>query len=101
MAHYALLDEDNVVTQVIPGKNEDEDGIDWEDAYSKVTGQVCVRTSINTIQGIHRLNGVPFRKNFAGIGYVYDKERDAFIPPKPENDWVLDEDKCWWVEPTN
>lgn len=101
MAHYALLDENNIVTQVIPGKNEDEGGIDWEVAYSEVTGQVCLRTSLNTIQGIHRLNGTPFRKNFAGIGYTYDTERDAFIPPKPEGDWVLDEEKCWWVEPPN
>jgi hypothetical protein len=76
MAHYAFLDENNVVTEVITGRNEDEviDGItDWEQAYSEVRGQVCKRTSYNG----------KIRYNYAGIGYTYDPIDDAFIAPIP------------------
>lgn len=92
MAHYAYLDENNIVTTVIVGKNEGEDGIDWESYYG------AKRTSFNTLGGQHP-NGNPFRKNFAGIGYVYDEERDAFIPPKPFASWTLNEDTCLWEAP--
>ncbi len=102
MAHYAFLDENNVVTHVIVGKDEGEDGIDWEEFYG------AVRTSYNTIGGIYRDpetnqpavdQGKAFRKNFAGIGYTYDKTRDAFIPPKPFESWLLNEDTCCWDPP--
>ena len=98
MAHYAMLDENNIVVQVIVGKNEDElfDGqtIDWEQYYG---GK---RTSFNTYGGVHQLGGTPFRKNAAGIGYTYDVTRDAFIPPQPFPSWVLNEDTCLWDAPT-
>lgn len=96
MAHYAFLDANNVVTEVIPGKDEGEDGIDWEQHYGEFRGQTCKRTSYNTIGGVHTGGGIPFRKNFAGIGYTYDAQRDAFIPPKPFVSWVLNEDTCQW-----
>jgi len=93
MAHYAFLDENNVVIEVITGRNEWEivDGItDWEAAYSAIRGQVCKRTSYNG----------NIRKNYAGIGYTYDAERDAFIPPKPFASWLLNEESCLWEAPT-
>lgn len=99
MAHYAFLDENNVVTEVIPGKDEGEGGIDWEQHYGEFRGQVCKRTSYNTIGGIHSGGGIPFRKNFAGIGYTYDAQRDAFIPPKKFTSWILNEDTCQWNAP--
>ena len=99
MAYYAFLDTNNVVTEVIPGKNENEDGIDWEQYYGDFRGQVCKRTSYNTKGGIHINGGMPFRKNYAGIGYTYDEQRDAFIVPKPFTSWVLNEDSCQWQAP--
>ena len=104
MAHYALLDQNNIVVQVITGKNEDEllDGqpVDWEVFYSQETGFVCKRTSYNTYAGSHKDQDKPaFRKNYAGIGYVYDVQRDAFITPKPYLSWLLDEDTCVWYAP--
>ncbi|NDC49510.1 MAG: hypothetical protein EBZ61_10610 [Micrococcales bacterium] len=91
MAHYAFLDHSNCVTDVITGRDEGEEGIDWEQWYGEFRGQVCKRTSYNTYAGEHRLGGEPFRKNYAGIGYTYDAQRDAFIPPKPFASWVLNE----------
>lgn len=98
MAHYAFLDANNVVTHVIPGKDEGEDGIDWEDYYGQFVGQVCKRTSYNSIANTHILGGTPYRKNYAGIGYTYDSERDAFIPPRPGINFVFNEDTCIWDE---
>lgn len=92
MAHYAFLDNDNIVTQVIVGRDEWEvvDGIsDWEAHYGEFHGQRCVRTSYN--------NNI--RKNYAGIGFYYDEDKDAFIPPKPFASWVLDEETCRWESP--
>lgn len=92
MAHYAFLDENNIVTEVIVGRNEDEvvDGIsDWEAYYGEFRGQTCVRTSYNG----------NIRKNYAGVGFTYDAERDAFIAPKPFESWVLDEETCRWEAP--
>jgi len=94
MAYYAFLDNNNIVTQVIAGKDENEllDGLTPEEWYADFTGQRCVRTSYNG----------NIRKNFAGIGYTYDQTRDAFIPPKPEEgNWVLNEDTCLWEEVDN
>jgi hypothetical protein len=99
MAHYAFLDENNIVTEVIVGKNEGEDGIDWEEQYGAFRGQICKRTSFNTLGGIHMAGGTPFRKNYAGIGYSYNSQRDAFIAPKPFASWLLDENTCLWNAP--
>ena len=96
MAHYAFLDSNNVVTEVIPGKNEGEDGIDnWEQQYSDVRGQVCKRTSYNTQGNIHSLGGTPYRGNYAGIGYTYRADIDAFVPPQPFSSWTLDSNVTW------
>ena len=98
MAHYTFLDKNNIVTEVIVGK--DEGNFDWEQQYGSFRGQACKRTSFNTHGGVHANGGVPFRKNYAGIGYTYDRERDAFIPPQPFDSWVLNEDSCLWEAPT-
>lgn len=98
MAHYAFL-YNNIVTEVITGKDEGQDGIDWEQWYGEFRGQVCKRTSYNTSGGVHSLGGTPFRKNYAGIGYTFDEARDAFIPPKPFASWVLNEETCLWEAP--
>jgi hypothetical protein len=91
MAHYAFLDENNVVTEVITGIDETEliEGLDTETWYGNFRGQVCKRTSYNG----------NYRKNYAGIGYTYDVERDAFISPKPFDSWVLNEETCIWEAP--
>lgn len=98
MAHYALLDSNNIVTQVITGKDP-EPGADWEQEYSNIFNQKCKRTSYNTIAGKHTRGETPFRKNYAGIGYSYDAQRDAFIPPQPYPSWSLNEDSCTWNPP--
>ena len=97
MAHYAFLDENNIVTEVITGK--EEGNFNWEQQYGSFRGQLCKRTSYNTIGGVHNNNGTPLRKNFAGVGYTYDEDRDAFIPKKPFNSWILNEDTCRWEAP--
>ena len=91
MAHYAFLDADSVVTEVIAGIDETEliEGLIPETWYGNFRGQVCKRTSYNN----------NMRKNYAGIGYTYDAVRDAFIAPKPFASWVLEEATCWWVAP--
>ena len=99
MAHYAFLDENNIVTEVITGKDEGEEDRDWEQWYGEFRGQTCKRTSYNTIGGVHTNGGTPFRKNYAGIGYTYDAARDAFIPVKPYHSWVLNENTCQWQAP--
>jgi len=99
MAHYVFLDANNIVTLVIMGRHEDEDGIDWEQFYSNEIGQPCKRTSFNTYGNVHKTGGIPFRKNFAGIGFKYDEVRDAFIPPQPFASWVLNDDTCLWNAP--
>ena len=99
MAHYAFLDTNNIVTEVIVGKDEGEDNIDWEQHYGEFRGQTCKRTSYNTIGGVHRNGGIPYRKNYAGIGYSYDSIRDAFIPPKSFASWTLNETTCLWDAP--
>ena len=99
MAHYTFLDNNNIVTEVIVGKNEGEENTDWEVHYGNFRGQVCKRTSYNTSGGIHSFGGTPFRKNYAGIGYSYDEQRDAFIPQKPYSSFILNEDTCLWEPP--
>lgn len=99
MAHYAFLDENNIVTEVIVGKDEDEGVYDWEKFYAGERGQVCKRTSYNTYGGAHRFGGSPFRKNYAIIGGTYDPILDAFIPPKVFQSWILNESTCLWEPP--
>ena len=99
MAHYAFLDSNNIVTEVITGKNEGEDGIDWEQWYGDFRGQTCKRTSVNTMGGVHSGDGTPYRKNYARIGCTYDEERDAFYSPKPYPSWILNETSCLWEAP--
>ena len=101
MAHYAFLDMANVVTEVIVGKNEGDTNTNWELHYQDIRKQVCKRTSYNTIEGVHRKGGIPFRKNYAGIGYTYDFGRDAFIPPKPFSSWLLEDTSCTWKAPVD
>lgn len=102
MAHYAFLDANNIVIKVIVGINEDEGDRDWEEFYG------AKRTSYNTKHGKYydKETGLPhtdqskaFRKNYAGIGYSYDPIRDAFIPPKPFDSWILNEQTCSWDPP--
>jgi hypothetical protein len=95
MAHYAFLDSNNVVTEVIVGKNEGEDGIDWEVWYGDFRGQVCKRTSYNTVGNVHKNGGTPFRGNCAGIGYTYREDIDAFVTPQPYPSWILDSNVVW------
>ena len=88
MAHYAFLDTNNIVTEVIVGRNETEvvDGIsDWETHYKNLRGQKCVRTSYN--------NNI--RKQYAGIGCSYDETADVFVSPKPFPSWILDSNHDW------
>lgn len=88
MAHYAFLDENNIVTEVITGRNEDEvvDGIsDWEAYYGEFRGQKCIRTSYNS----------NIRKQYAGIGYYYDELADVFICPNPFPSWTIDSNYDW------
>ena len=94
MAHYAFLDTNNIVTEVIVGK--DESNFDWERHYGDIRGQLCKRTSYNTFAGTHVNGGTPYRKNYAGVGYTYDSTRDAFISPKLFASWVLNETTCCW-----
>ena len=91
MAHYAFLNADNVVTEVITGINETEliEGLLPETWYGNFRGQVCKRTSYNG----------NMRFNYAGVGFIFDTARDAFIAPQPFASWVLDEATCWWVAP--
>ena len=91
MAHYAWLDENNIVVNVTVGVDETEliNGLDTETFYSQVTGYNIKRTSYNG----------NIRKNYAGIGYTYNTFRDAFIAPEPTNAIGFDEDTCKWIVP--
>lgn len=99
MAHYSFLNMQNIVTEVIVGKDETDGPTNWEMHYGNIREQVCKRTSYNTKGGVHSKGGTPFRKNYAGIGYTYDFARDAFIPPKPFDSWTLNENSCLWEAP--
>jgi len=95
MAHYAFIDDANIVTEVIVGN--DENTGDWEAYYAAVRGQRCLRTSFNTLAGQHLSSGVPFRGNYAAIGHLYREELDAFIPPCPGEGFTLDSETFTWV----
>ena len=91
MAHYAFIDDDNKVVEVIAGIDETIliDGLDTETWYSNYRGMKCVRTSYNG----------KIRKNYAGVGYTYDPDRDAFISPRPDSAIGFDEATCQWIVP--
>ena len=99
MAHYAFLDDNNVVTHVIVGKDENEDGIDWEERYASIVGQTCKRTSYNTHDGVHKNGKTPFRKTYAGIGMIYNEELDIFIQPQPYPSWSFNKETENWEAP--
>ena len=104
MAYFAKLNLENIVEQVISVNNNEllDNGIESEAkgiAFCKsLFGQETnwKQTSYNTYGGVHKLGGTPFRKNFAGINFNYDEQRNAFIPPKPYNSWILNEETCNW-----
>ena len=106
MAHFALLDENNTVVFVVVGRDED-DGMEMQ--LSARTGQVYKQTSYNTFGGVYFTPNTKqpdpdqtkaFRKNYAGIGYTYSEDLDAFIPPQPYASWTLNNDTCLWEAPT-
>ena len=107
MASFAKIGLNGKVIEVQSVVNEvlhDANGIEQEtigiDFLTKLTGwAIWKQTSYNTHGGVHSSGGTPFRKNHAGIGYTYDEDRDAFIPPKPYNSWVLNENSCLWQSP--
>ena len=109
MASFAKLNSENIVTTVISVVNEvitnsngieqEQLGIEFLKKLYNEPNAIWKQTSYNTNAGVHSLGGTPFRKNFAGIGYTYDLQRNAFIPPKPFNSWILNETTCLWDAP--
>jgi hypothetical protein len=102
MAHYAFINSQNTVTQVIVGRDEDDlaEGVtSWETYYGERMGERCLRTSYNTVAGQHTAGGTPFRGNYAGINYKYDEALDAFLPPQPFPSWTLNEATYSWEAP--
>jgi hypothetical protein len=107
MASFAKIGLNNKVIEVNSVHNDvlkDSNGIEQEnigiDFLTKLTGwAIWKQTSYNTVGGVHNNGGTPFRKNHAGIGYTYDEDRDAFIPKKPYNSWILNEQTCQWGAP--
>jgi hypothetical protein len=94
MSHFAQINDDNFVTQVIVAEQ------DFINSGAVGDPSRWIQTSYNTFAGEHKNGGTPLRKNYAGIGYKYDSERDAFIPPKPYDSWTLNEDTCQWTPPS-
>ena len=109
MAHYAVLNSDNLVTQVFVGRDDVVEGIDDWETYYAPQGFTVKQTSYNTRGGVHYTDGLPSddqnkarRFNYAGIGFTFDPDKGtdgAFIPPQPYASWVLDEATCLWVAP--
>ena len=102
MAHFAKIGRYSKVEEVVVVSNDiattEQAGIDFlNNMYN--TNDIWKQTSCNTLGGVHQLGGTPFRKNFAAIGYKYDQNRDAFIPPKPFSNWTLNEETCIWNAP--
>jgi len=101
MAHYAFLDENNIVQAVYVGIDENdltelpEGVLSWEEHYTNIQGMTCKRTSYNTIGNVHNNGGTPFRGNYAGVGYTYDTENDVFYPPQPYPSWTLNSNWVW------
>ena len=100
MAHFAEIDQNNIVTRVLVVNNDQEDRGQEFLATDLGLGGTWIKTSYNTIAGVHSNGGIPLRKNYAGIGYTYDSVRDAFYAPKPFASWILNEDTCTWNAPT-
>ena len=106
MAHYAFIDENSIVTEVITGLDENDletlpsEFNTWEEFYGNFRGQTCIRTSYNTFGNEHKDGGTPYRGNFAGIGYIYDPIEDVFYQPQPFNSWTISVDSNWlWKAP--
>ena len=103
MAHFAKLGAGNIVLSVEVVSNDiattEQAGIDFLNNLYKDDNDIWVQTSYNTFGNVHKLGGTPFRKNYAGMGYVYNPLLDAFIPPKPFASWTLDEETCIWEAP--
>ena len=99
MAHWAELDENNKVLRITVGDNNDPNGDEGYQWLLDNLGGRWLKTSYNTVGGVHRNGGIPFRKNYAQIDGVYDETRDAFIPPKPYDSWILNEQTCLWEPP--
>lgn len=93
MAHFAQIDENNIVVQVIVAEQ------DFINSGAVGNPESWIQTSYNTYGGTHKLGGTPLRMNYAGIGYTYDVQRDAFIPPTPYATWVLNQTTCLWEPP--
>lgn len=107
MAHWAKIDDNSIVTQVSVGDNNDSAGDEGYQWLIDNVGGTWIKTSYNTYGGVHKEGGTPLRKNYAGVGFLYDPVRDAFIPPKPQDyvneegktvTFVLNEDTCLWEE---
>jgi hypothetical protein len=102
MAHFAKLGTGNIVERIEIVSNDiattEQAGVDFLNNLYK-TRDVWKMTSYNTFGGIHKLGDIPFRKNFAGMGFKYDQTRDAFIPLQPYNSWILNETTCLWEAP--
>jgi hypothetical protein len=92
MAHYAKVDQGRVLKVIVADEDYINSFVDTEPGN-------WIQTSYNTRGGVHILGGTPLRKNFAGVNYTYDAQRDAFIPPKEFNSWVLNETTCLWEAP--
>jgi hypothetical protein len=109
MASFAKLDSNNIVLKVVSivnevlkdsnGEEQEQLGIQFLRTLYNEPNAIWKQTSYNTHGGIHDNNGTPLRKNHAGIGYIYDEDRNAFIPKKPYQSWVLNEDTCLWESP--
>ena len=100
MAHWAEIDENNIVLRVLVTDNNDPVGDEGYQWLLDNLGGTWLKTSYNTVGNQHAKGGTPFRKNHAGPGYFYDERLDAFIPPKPYASWVLDTETCQWNAPT-
>ena len=99
MAHFAEIDENNTVVRVlVVGDDQEHRGQEFL-AEDLALGGTWLKTSYNTQGGVHTNGGTPLRKNYAGVGFTYDAQRDAFIHPKPYNSWELNEDSCLWEAP--
>jgi hypothetical protein len=99
MAHFAEIDANNIVVRVLVVPDEQEHRGQEFLSIDLGLGGSWFQTSYNTVGGFHIEGGTAFRKNYAGIGYTYDEARDAFIPPKPHPNWLLNEDTCLWESP--
>lgn len=99
MAHFAQIDENNIVTQILVTDNNDPNGDEGFQFITDRFGGVWIKTSYNTVRNEHKLGGTPLRGNFACIGMTYDSEKDLFLYPKPYPSWVLNESKADWEAP--